>query len=301
MRTILHVDVFTDRVLLGNPSCVVLDADDLSDEALFAVTRELGAETVFLTKPTRAGATRRARFFTRGGEVSVSGHGAIAAAFVLHSRGEAGPVVLEARAADLKVVVAPRAVAPAAGGASASASAPPCRFGVTLGKGAFGDLPLRGVVSQAVTLPPDVVAPRPSPGLVSVGEWVVILPVTGPDVLAHAVPLAAKIAALGAPRQPRGLYAVALDSESGPVTKAAARFFGATSFGAPEDAGSGVAAGALAVWLGKNGRLQPGRELLVTQGEGMQRRSQLVARLEEDGRAWIGGDAVLAFESTGYF
>lgn len=70
-----QVDVFASQPLKGNPLAVVVDADDLSDQqmAAFANWTNL-SETIFLCKPTEAGAHYRVRIFTPKVELPFAGH-----------------------------------------------------------------------------------------------------------------------------------------------------------------------------------------------------------------------------------
>jgi trans-2,3-dihydro-3-hydroxyanthranilate isomerase len=287
MRIVYQVDTFTDRLLAGNSACVVLDAQGLDDAAMLAVARELGAShTAFLTAPTQPGATHRVRFFTAAREVAISGHAAIAAFFVLAVLGLVErDAAMECKAGQMPVVV------------ERDPAGRPARLTLTLGKATFADAPLRGVVSQSVNLPPDVIAAKPSPGLVGLGSWTAILPVTDVDVLAHCTPFPQRIGSLGGTRGVEGIYVVALGSEAGPVSRVRARFFGAAGLGIAEDAATGVAAGALAAWLAKLGRLAIGDDLLVEQGVECGRPSTITARAGAEGRPQVGGAAVLAFET----
>lgn len=63
-------DVFTDRKLAGNPLAVIFDGDNLSDEAMQAITREINlSETVFVQPSTNPAYAARLRIFTPGREL----------------------------------------------------------------------------------------------------------------------------------------------------------------------------------------------------------------------------------------
>lgn len=101
------VDVFTDRPFAGNPLAVVLDADDLPDEALQALAAEFAlSETAF---PMQAGdgADYRLRIFTPEVELPFAGHPSVGAAWVLHRLGRlpTGDVVQSCGAGQLPVRV----------------------------------------------------------------------------------------------------------------------------------------------------------------------------------------------------
>lgn len=75
MRPFTQVDVFTDRLLLGNPVAVVHDADGVSDEQLAAFARWTNlSETTFLLAATDPTADYRLRIFTTRRELAFAGH-----------------------------------------------------------------------------------------------------------------------------------------------------------------------------------------------------------------------------------
>ena len=69
------VDVFSELPLSGNPLAVVLDADDLSTDAMLQLTRWLNlSETTFLLPPHDPAADYRVRIFTLDREMPFAGH-----------------------------------------------------------------------------------------------------------------------------------------------------------------------------------------------------------------------------------
>lgn len=75
MTRFTQVDVFTDRLLFGNPVAVVHDADGLSDDEMAAFARWTNlSETTFLLSPTNADADYRLRIFTTARELPFAGH-----------------------------------------------------------------------------------------------------------------------------------------------------------------------------------------------------------------------------------
>lgn len=75
MRAFTQVDVFTDRLGLGNAVAVVHDAAGLTDDELarFARWTQL-SETTFLLPPTDPDADYRLRIFTASSELPFAGH-----------------------------------------------------------------------------------------------------------------------------------------------------------------------------------------------------------------------------------
>ncbi|EJT04919.1 PhzF family phenazine biosynthesis protein [Rhizobium sp. CCGE 510] len=80
-------DVFTDRKLAGNPLAVIFDGDDLSDEAMQAITREINlSETVFVQPSSNPAYAARLRIFTPGRELPFAGHPTVGTAVALAER-----------------------------------------------------------------------------------------------------------------------------------------------------------------------------------------------------------------------
>lgn len=84
-----HVDVFTSERFGGNPLAVFLDADDLDDETMQKIAREMNlSETTFVCKP-QGDATAHVRIFTPGRELPFAGHPTLGTAWVLQHTGRA--------------------------------------------------------------------------------------------------------------------------------------------------------------------------------------------------------------------
>ena len=87
------VDAFTDTPFAGNPAAVCLDVEDLPDEGMLTIAREMNlSETAFIYSPGVDG-LRRLRWFTPAVEVPLCGHATLASAHViLRELGGQGPV-----------------------------------------------------------------------------------------------------------------------------------------------------------------------------------------------------------------
>lgn len=84
----VHVDVFTDRILAGNPLAVLLDGRGLSDGEMHGITREMNlSETTFILPVTRGDCAARARIFTPGRELPFAGHPTLGTSWVLATQG----------------------------------------------------------------------------------------------------------------------------------------------------------------------------------------------------------------------
>ncbi len=105
------VDVFSETAYQGNPLAVVLDCDDLDTEQMKSVAREFNySETVFLRKPTSAGATVGARIFSPAVELPFAGHPSIGTATVVSHLGDefcqpAGEIILDLPVGPVRVTV----------------------------------------------------------------------------------------------------------------------------------------------------------------------------------------------------
>ncbi|SMH47047.1 phenazine biosynthesis protein PhzF family [Rathayibacter oskolensis] len=74
-RRFAQVDVFGAEPFLGNPVAVVVEGDDVSDDAMAAFARWTNlSETTFVLAPTTPEADYRLRIFTPGGELPFAGH-----------------------------------------------------------------------------------------------------------------------------------------------------------------------------------------------------------------------------------
>ena len=86
---VVLVDSFTATPFTGNPAAVVVDATALDERAMKAVAAELARPATAFLRPAGAGGERPVRWFSPAGvELTLCGHGTVAAAHVLASRGE---------------------------------------------------------------------------------------------------------------------------------------------------------------------------------------------------------------------
>ncbi len=87
-------DVFTERVLTGNPLAVVLDAEGLETAQMQAIAREFNlSETVFVLEADNPAHSARVRIFTPAVELPFAGHPTVGTAICLASErfGDTGP------------------------------------------------------------------------------------------------------------------------------------------------------------------------------------------------------------------
>jgi PhzF family phenazine biosynthesis protein len=80
---IFQVDSFTTKIFEGNPAAVVLNADDLSEQQMQQIAREMNnSETAFIINKQNDDYDIEVRFFTPLKEVPICGHATIAAHYV---------------------------------------------------------------------------------------------------------------------------------------------------------------------------------------------------------------------------
>ena len=71
----LQFDVFTDRAFCGNPLAVFPEGDEIPDDVMMKIAREMNlSETVFVLKPKSDEVLRRLRIFTPMREIPFAGH-----------------------------------------------------------------------------------------------------------------------------------------------------------------------------------------------------------------------------------
>ena len=82
----MQVDAFTDHPLGGNPCAILFEADDLTDETMQAIAREMNlSETAFVRRSQAA--DFGVRYFTPAEEIPLAGHPTIATTFALVDSG----------------------------------------------------------------------------------------------------------------------------------------------------------------------------------------------------------------------
>ena len=268
------VDVFTSTAFGGNQLAVVHGAEGLSTEQLQTLAREFNfSETAFPLEPSEAervaGATYALRIFTPSTELPYAGHPSVGTAWLLRDMGlvRAGTVVQACGAGLLPLELATD------GG--------PVRL--TGGEPEWGPPidPSRALAAVGLTAASlDAVAPART---CSVGLPYVVLPVR-PDALAECEPdLGLLIDGFALPAsESSGVYVVAWD----PATSTARSRMFAGDIGVAEDAATGSAAGAFAVWLAVSGLVPEGESTFhAVQGVEMGRRSEMTGTvLVESGR-----------------
>jgi trans-2,3-dihydro-3-hydroxyanthranilate isomerase len=102
----VQVDVFTKNPLEGNPLCAYIGADNLTDDEMQRITREMNhSETTFL-QASKGNGDGVVRIFTQGGETPFAGHPTLGSAFVMAQMHPGkSPLKLEEKVGPIPVVV----------------------------------------------------------------------------------------------------------------------------------------------------------------------------------------------------
>ncbi|WP_433087851.1 PhzF family phenazine biosynthesis protein [Dactylosporangium sp. CA-052675] len=272
-------DVFTDTALEGNPLAVVPDAAGLSAECMQRIAREMNlSETTFVLPPVGGGDVR-VRIFTPVGELPFAGHPTFGTAVVLAATEH--PSV---RDGGLRMETGMGVV--------------PFRF--------TGREPrARRAITARMRQPIPVWEPYARAGelLAALGVEKSTLPVevyrNGPR---HAFVGLDSVAALSALRvdlralaEHEDLAANCFAPTDDPLVWRARMF--SPAYGVTEDAGTGSAAGPLALHLGRHGLVPLGGAITVRQGVEMGRPSTIRAQVSMLGdrveRVEIAGSAVV--------
>lgn len=281
-RRFLQLDVFSARPGAGNPLAVVIDAEDLDDQAMqaFAAWTNL-SETIFLLPPA-ADADYRVRIFTPRQELPFAGHPSVGAAWAVLDAGIAQPrdgtLVQQCAAGRLPVRVvdagdgrrihvrAPRATLRASGVATATI-----------------DAALAGVPRGAL-----------APALWDNGPRWWIAELADADALRTMRPDFAAITALTA----AGDVGLAVFAMAGaPHHQLEVRAF-CPADGIPEDPVTGSANAAVAAALLQAGRLPTSRAYRSSQGRQVGRDGVVEVRVDDQDEVWIGGRVQAVIRGT---
>jgi trans-2,3-dihydro-3-hydroxyanthranilate isomerase len=263
------VDVFTDTPLQGNQLAVFTNAQDIPEDKLQKIAREMNlSETTFVYPPAADGHVAM-RIFTPSKELPFAGHPTLGTAFVL-----AGPLqLIEIRLETGRGTV-------------------PVRLEREGARISFGwmEQPLPTIVpfEHADELSDALGAASVLPvELYDNGVPHVFFALDSRDAVAALDPDIGRLGRMG-------VYGFNCFAGEGREFKS--RMFG-PGLGMSEDPATGSAAGPLAYHLVRHGRLAHGAEIEIEQGVEIGRPSKLYARVEGEGddvsRIEVGGQAVI--------
>jgi trans-2,3-dihydro-3-hydroxyanthranilate isomerase len=237
---VVLVDAFTATPFAGNPAAVVPDATGLAEATMRAVAAEMARPATAFLQPAGPRGERPLRWFSPAGvELTLCGHGTVAAAHVLATRGQAsGHFVFAASRHRLAITLE---------GTGASTTVwfePDCPRWTP----ETVDL---GPVLDALGMTPNAIADWAPPARTS--EQDLLIPVAGLDTLRTLTPDLGALARLATERGVRGVVLTARETrEPGALTHS--RNF-IPHLGIPEDPATGSSHAAIGVWLWDTGLL----------------------------------------------
>ncbi len=288
-----QVDAFTREPFTGNPTGVVLNADELTDAQMLAVARELNnAETAFVLAPDAADHTVRARFFTPRSEIGFVGHATVAAQYVLSRRHDAPRRQRQKSKAGIVDVL----VEGTAEDRSVAIRRSPAPLGRELNDRE------RLAVLDALALASESLDTRLPPRIAGASSARLHFGVRGAEPLKHLKPDFGRLTTLSAQLGAAGYFVFAVTARSDDHLVESRMF--CPALGIPEDPVSGNAHGLLGAYLAQQGLLaaQEGRARFSgVQGHFLHRPGRVEVELEfADGKlegVWIRGQAVSIFET----
>jgi PhzF family phenazine biosynthesis protein len=283
---VVLVDAFTATPFAGNPAAVVPDATGLDEAAMRAIAREMARPATAFVRPAAGGVDRGLRWFSPAGdELTLCGHGTVAAAHVLAARGEALDGRLAFRSPRHRLAIGLEG----AGGSRIAWFEPDCPRWTP----EDGDL---APFLAALGLPAGAVAGWAPPARTS--EQDLLIPVAGLETLRALTP---DLAALARLARDRGIRAILLTTRE---TLEQDAFTHSRNFiphlGIPEDPATGSSHAAIGVWLWETGLLPSGggtARFRAEQGDFHGRPGRLTVEVHGvPGRATrvrVGGQAVI--------
>jgi trans-2,3-dihydro-3-hydroxyanthranilate isomerase len=284
MHQYVIVDVFTTIALQGNPLAVFPDAVGIPAERMQLIAREMNLSETTFVLPARADGDRRVRIFTPVGELPFAGHPVLGTAAVLGVSTAVDRLRLETAGGTIPVDFRHRSDRTVT-----AAMRQPIPVWEPYGR---RDELLDALGLESSTLPVD--AYRNGPRHVYVG-------VESEAALARVQP------DLGALARHPDMAAICFSRPGGSGGPADCgdrwrmRMF-SPAYGVSEDAGTGSAAGPLAVHLARYGLLPFGKQIEIVQGVEMGRPSHMFARAEGNSRRLdtveVEGSAVITARGT---
>jgi len=278
------VDAFTDHIFGGNQAGVVLLHGEQAfpdDTLMQKIAAELKhSETAFVRQIDEG--VCQLRYFTPEGEVPLCGHATVSAFTVLREQAKiaCGNYIAQTQTGDLNVTVEPNQV---------WLQMPQGELIKTLTQEESSS------VYAAYGLGESDRAEGMQPIIVNVGLADIMLPVSSKSALDHAMQNRDEVVRLS---RDLGLVGVHMFfcPQDGEVTAYCRNF--APLFGIDEESATGTSNASLTYYLHTQGRIQPDASNTFVQGEAMGKPSVILSRVDENGRIWIGGNAVISAHGT---
>jgi PhzF family phenazine biosynthesis protein len=291
---VYQLNVFTNIKFKGNPAGVVSNADDLSDNQMQEIARELNnSETAFISRPENINHSFKIRFFTPTIEVPSCGHATLAANYVYAKERKliAAKMEQETKAGVVKVEVITKKAKPIL-----YMTHPFIKF-----ENILDEETMMGLISALGVVHNDLVSELPVQ-IVSTGHSKVIIPLRKREVLNGITPDFAKLKMISQNIKCNGFFLFVIDnSEKGILTHC--RMF-APAIGINEDPVTGNGNGPLGAYLVKYNLISDNVKMVrfnSKQGEAMTREgvAEVIVFIKnnEPTEVKVGGSVIEVFKT----
>ena len=291
---IYQVDSFTTTIFEGNPAGVVLNADELTEQQMQKIAREMNnSETAFIINRAGPGYDIEVRFFTPTKEVPICGHATIAALYVYAKEHGItnGTIVQKTKAGILPVEILNE---------SNDTRIVMTQAGIVYGsilEGKDKDKLIKGLNISALDIDSELPVQ-----IVSTGHSKVMVPIKSKSVLDSITINASLLTELSSEIGCNGFYAFTFDSQEQGILISGRMF--APAIGIAEDPVTGNANGPLGAYLthyGKIGRSPDGYTFDIKQGEAINRKGYMKVHVHSTAEGpkliKISGHACIAFRT----
>jgi len=292
---IYQIDSFTKNLFKGNPAGVVVNADDLTEEQMLKIARELNnSETAFIFGQSDDSCDGEIRYFTPTVEVPICGHATIAAMYakaleeniknaIFNMKTKVGilPFEIQSKGNDLKIWMTQGKI----------------EIKDTLSKGQKQQLfESLGITSEDFN--------RDCPiQIASTGHSKVMIGINSRDTLNRLIPNFSGLASLSKEINCNGYYVFTFDSDDSNILTHGRMF--APAIGINEDPVTGNANGPLGAYLVHNGLVNTECKVFNfrgAQGEAIGRDGIVEVSVHIEDRqpvlVKIAGEAVVVFKTT---
>jgi trans-2,3-dihydro-3-hydroxyanthranilate isomerase len=283
------LDVFTTTRFQGNPLAVITDGDELTNDQMRAIAREMNlSETVFVQKPTDDRALARLRIFTTKEELKLAGHPVIGTWFLLAELGvvpaqEGGVHVMQQTGAGVLPVEI------------RFKDGRPQRVTMTQKEASFKPSRIdKKKLMAALGLSAKDLHSELEPEFVSTGIYNLMVPLKSRKALSSIQMNMLELARLLG-KQAALAYCFTVSSNHTVHAR------GMMPWELYEDAATGSAAGSLGAYLVRHGKLGAGHTLHIAQGVEMGRPSEIEVEVSQTGKKLtprVSGAAVKVFEGV---
>jgi PhzF family phenazine biosynthesis protein len=287
-RSYSVVDVFSFRPLLGNPVAVVIDAENLTADAMQAVARWTNlSETTFVLPPTTADADYRLRIFTPRSELPFAGHPTLGSAHAILEAGRVAPRRIGRLIQECGIGLVELTIEARSEGRELTFRLPPAKL-EPLHTTDMAEL--ERILGCKVDL-------KTAPGIVNVGAiWIVVQLIDAASVL-DLRPDLPRLAELERRLGVTGLTVFGA-REHGDDAAIEVRTF-APSCGVEEDPVCGSGNGSVAVFQWQRGLLPPGgADYVAAQGRCVGRDGRVKVSVDANGAVRVGGSCVTSVEGS---